>query len=108
MALRVRTTYTSYGGGGCNPPPPPPHLKTRPCSTIGDVYVNMCKEREVTVNIVWVTLYHIQWAFGVTCWEVFTGGKMPYPAVDSSTLPELLLNGMRLNRPPNAACSMDM
>ena len=49
-----------------------------------------------------------QWAFGVTCWEVFTAGKIPYPATDPATLMKLLDGGMRLECPSNAACSAEM
>ena len=49
-----------------------------------------------------------QWAFGVTCWEVFTAGKIPYPAIDPSTLIKKLDEGMRLEFPTNAACSAEM
>ena len=50
----------------------------------------------------------LQWAFGVTCWEIFTAGKMPYPAVDPTTLVEMLERGERLKNPPNSACSDEM
>ena len=50
----------------------------------------------------------LQWSFGVTCWEVFTAGKIPYAGVDPLTLTQLLEKGKRLDKPSNAACSEEM
>ena len=50
----------------------------------------------------------MQWSYGVTCWELFTGGKIPYPGVDPVSLSGLLESGHRLDRPNNAACSEEM
>ena len=50
----------------------------------------------------------LQWSFGVTCWEIFTCGKIPYPGVDPSELPKFLESGRRLEKPENAACSDTM
>ena len=50
----------------------------------------------------------VQWSFGVTCWEVFSLGKNPYPGVDPFSLIRYLERGERLDKPLNAACSMDM
>ena len=41
----------------------------------------------------------------MTCWEIFTCGKLPYPGVDPSDLPKFLERGRRLEKPDNAACS---
>ncbi len=41
-------------------------------------------------------------------WEVFNGGRTPYPAVDPQSLIQLLEEGRRLERPFNAACSTEM
>ena len=49
-----------------------------------------------------------QWAFGVTCWEVFMAGKIPYPAVDPMSLLKMLEGGQRLEKPPNTACSTEV
>ena len=49
-----------------------------------------------------------QWSFGITCWEVFSGGKMPYPAIPPFSLLSFLQEGHRLEKPPNAACSDEM
>ena len=49
-----------------------------------------------------------QWSFGVTMWEVFNGGRNPYPGVDAHALPNLLHQGHRLEMPSNAACSEQM
>ncbi len=49
-----------------------------------------------------------QWSYGVTCWEVFNGGKTPYPGVDPLCLAGLLDSGYRMERPQNAACSDEM
>ena len=51
---------------------------------------------------------YIQWAYGVTCWEIFTGGKVPYPGINITDLPGLLVNGERLQKPVNDACSDQM
>ena len=50
----------------------------------------------------------IQWSFGVTCWEIFSGGKTPYPGVDPLSLVQLLENGQRLDKPSNSACPDEM
>jgi len=46
----------------------------------------------------------MQWSFGVTCWEVFSAGKTPYPGVNPMTLVRMLEGGERLDMPINAAC----
>ena len=40
----------------------------------------------------------------MTCWEVFTGGKIPYPGVHPLELPNQLENGYRMEKPQNSAC----
>ena len=61
---------------------------------------------------IWSRQYHLtialQWSFGVTCWEVFSGGRTPYPAVNPTDLPRLLEEGMRLDYPSNAANAPEM
>ena len=52
--------------------------------------------------------YPSQWANGVTCWEIFSGGKVPYPSVDMTELPKFLNDGQRLEKPMNDACSEEM
>jgi len=54
------------------------------------------------------TSLQLQWSFGVTCWEIFTAGKIPYGGVDPLMLAELLEAGERLYKPSNAACSDEM
>lgn len=49
-----------------------------------------------------------QWSFGVTCWEVFSGGKVPYGGLSPTYMPKLLKDGERMGAPINAACSDDM
>lgn len=49
-------------------------------------------------------LYSAQWAFGVTCWEVYSGGRIPYSGVNPVDLPHMLQNGYRMEKPDNAAC----
>ena len=44
----------------------------------------------------------------MTCWEVFSGGRIPYPGVDPVDLPKLLEEGMRLDYPSNAANTPEM
>jgi len=55
-----------------------------------------------------VLQYLMQWSFGVTCWEVFTGGHIPYSGVSPVALLQLLCNGERLKKPMNPACSDEM
>ncbi len=41
-------------------------------------------------------------------WEVFSGGRVPYPAVDPLSLIQLLGEGRRLERPSTSACAAEM
>ena len=50
----------------------------------------------------------LQWAYGVTCWEIFTGGKVPYPSIHPRDLPQKLEEGHRMEKPENAACTEDV
>ena len=50
----------------------------------------------------------MQWAYGVTCWEIFTAGKVPYATVNLNNLLTQLNNGYRLEKPANDACDDDM
>ena len=47
----------------------------------------------------------IQWSFGVTVWEVYSGGRLPYPGVASPALIRHVESGGRLSKPENPACS---
>ena len=53
-------------------------------------------------------VFLVQWSYGVTCWEVFSLGKNPYPGVDPFSLIRYLERGERLDKPLNAACSLEM
>ena len=60
------------------------------------------------MNVCVTTVTTVQWSFGVTCWEVFTGGKQPYPGIHPLQVSELLESGQRMSIPANAACSKEM
>ena len=63
------------------------------------------------VDLISSTMHGIptmQWSFGVTCWEVFSLGKNPYPGVDAFSLIRYLDGGERLDKPRNIACSEEM
>ena len=49
-----------------------------------------------------------QWSFGVTCWEVFTCGQVPYHGIRVTRLCSVLTSGERLDKPTNSACSDEM
>ncbi len=63
----------------------------------------------VALNIMTcILICYAQWSCGVTVWEIFNGGRTPYPAVDPLSLIQLLEEGRRLDRPLNAACATEM
>ena len=50
----------------------------------------------------------IQWAFGVTMWEIFTCGRTPYSGVPAMSLLKTLKRGERLEKPDNKALNEEM
>ena len=54
------------------------------------------------------TVFSVQWSFGVTCWEIFSTAKTPYPGIHPTSLIAQLENGERLPMPNNAACCDSM
>ena len=57
--------------------------------------------------LIWLVCI-IQWSYGVTCWEIFTGGKVPYGGLTPMSLLKMLQEGYRMEKPNNAACSQKM
>ena len=51
---------------------------------------------------------YTQWSYGVTMWEIFSGGKGPFPGTDPLTLMQRLEEGERMPKPYNAACTDEM
>lgn len=49
-----------------------------------------------------------QWAYGVTCWEIYSSGKTPYPGVHPMEIAQRLEEGYRMKKAENAACTDDM
>ena len=49
-----------------------------------------------------------QWAFGVTVWELFTCGRVPYSGIPVMSILKALKAGQRLEKPENTACSNEM
>ena len=45
-----------------------------------------------------------QWSFGVTVWEIFTCGRIPYTGIPAMGLLKELQRGQTLERPDNEAC----
>ena len=41
-------------------------------------------------------------------WEIFSGGKTPYPGLNPQEVVKLIDTGNRLEIPNNAACSNEM
>ena len=53
-------------------------------------------------------ILYIQWSYGVTMWEIFSGGKAPYPETDPRSVLQYLEKGHRMPQPYNDACSEEM
>ena len=50
-------------------------------------------------------LISFQWAYGITTWEIFSGGQTPYPTMKPMEIKDQLLAGYRMAKPTNLACS---
>lgn len=78
-----------------------------PARTLG--HGVQCLHDSMTHHLVCCPPHHtLQWSFGVTCWEVYSGGKAPYAGVDRLSLIHMLEDGGRMEKPRNSACSDSM
>ena len=62
----------------------------------------------VFLAILIISFSFLQWSFGVTMWEIFSGGKSPFPGMDPFSLMQSLEKGERLSASNNTACTEDM
>jgi len=46
------------------------------------------------------------WAYGILCWEVFSGGKSPYPGRNNAQVATDVISGYRMDRP--ASCPIEV
>ncbi len=53
-------------------------------------------------------VFLFQWAYGITCWEIFTCGKIPYSGYNFNAMLSLLRTGKRMEKPDNQACNDEM
>ena len=44
-------------------------------------------------------IFIIQWAFGVTCWEIFALGLQPYPSISAWEVADYIKDGGILKKP---------
>lgn len=82
------------------------------------LYYKQEKDETVKLPVKWMAIESINdgifseksdvWSFGVTCWEVYSGGKAPYGGLSPMSIPKLLEEGHRMNQPNNNACSETM
>ena len=73
---------------------------------------NGCKRYTLTVYFIIsscsLTPVFIQWSYGVTMWEIFTCGRVPYAGIHAMGLLKGLKRGERLEKSENKACHDDM
>ena len=84
--------------------------KTDIVSQMSVYCINVCTCIAYCVNF-WCTGIYLmslcyQWSFGVTCWEIFSLGRQPYPGVQNSEIATLLEHGKRLSKP--SLCDEEM
>ncbi|XP_065909293.1 uncharacterized protein [Dysidea avara] len=73
-------------------------------------------EKHTTLPVKWMALESLLdgyfdektdvWSYGVTCWEIFSLGRIPYPGVDNAEVIKTLKRGDRLDKPD--LCPSDM
>ncbi|XP_062519626.1 tyrosine-protein kinase RYK-like isoform X2 [Corticium candelabrum] len=63
----------------------------------GRVPVKWMAPESLTDNI--YTVYTDVWSFGVTMWEIYSHGKVPYPGIPNYEVLEYIENGHRLSKP---------
>ncbi|XP_065910180.1 tyrosine-protein kinase receptor TYRO3-like isoform X2 [Dysidea avara] len=74
------------------------------------------QDKHTTLPVKWMALESLLdgyfdektdvWSYGVTCWEIFTLGRIPYPGVDNANVSTILKTGRRLEKPELCTTTM--
>ena len=62
--------------------------------------------QHMPICLILFVCFTLQWSFGVVCWEVFSLGKMPYPAIEHQDMLKYIESGKRL--PKTTLCGDEM
>ena len=81
-----------------------PHAHTHTHTHLVCVYLSCSSYNDE----IYPLISFIQWSFGVTVWETFSGGAVPYAGIRPMTFLKLLTDGETLPIPSNTACSSEM
>ena len=64
------------------------------------MHIYFSKQKELLI------IPSLQWSYGITCWEIFSLGRTPYPTIPNHEIPEYVEAGNKPRKPQLCPDSM--